>query len=179
GRGVRPAAGIGVAVVVGGVIAVGGGGAFAGGLVHLVLAGDVVDRVVGQIHAVPVGVGLVAAVGVGQLVHVVVAEVLRGRPADRLAGVGGGRGGGVVDDRGDVADLVVVVVQVLEDVALPQVGPQIGQPAVLDVVGVQGPGAVFGLPQHWLFEFVVIQPRQILVGERALDATDAVRQPAG
>src|SRR5262249_44141796 len=113
-RRVRLRAGVGVGVVVGG-LALGNGVAAADELVDLVLAGDVVDRVVGRVHAVRVGprrARLVGPVSVGELVQVVVPEVLRARPADLHADIRAGRRDGVVDDRRDVADVVVAVVEV-------------------------------------------------------------------
>src|SRR5262249_44754064 len=52
------------------------------------------------------------------------------------------------------------------------------QPAVLGVVGVLGAGAVSGVQQRPLAELVVVQPLQVLVRERALDAGGGVDLPA-
>ncbi len=185
GRGVRLGAAVGVRVVVGGpvldIARVGrvldrfdrpgsaasdreGRGA-AGDFVGLRLARGVVDRVVAQAQCVLVDrvvlVRVLAGRG-GEPVLVVVSVGLAARTADVPALRR------VVRQRGDVADLVVRVAQVLERGSARRHGLQCSESAVLGVVGVGGADPVAGLLQDLLPEFVVVDPVQVRVAGAVL-----------
>lgn len=70
---------------------------------------------------------------------------------------------GYGDDVGescDVADAVVVVVEILEDVAVAFAGLEVAEAAVVGVVTIRGADVVAGFHEYALFEFVVFEARK-------------------